>query len=55
MFVESSLFPREVGFSLKNNHASREKEFKLPPGTTKTFFPQGTIMSNPVLHIIHYA
>jgi hypothetical protein len=31
---ESSLFPREVGFSPGNNHAPREKEFKLPHGAT---------------------
>ncbi len=31
---ESSLFPEEVGFSLRNNHVPKEKEFNLHQGTT---------------------
>jgi hypothetical protein len=31
---ESSLFPREVGFPLRNNCVPKEKEFNLLEGTT---------------------
>jgi hypothetical protein len=30
----SSLFLREIDFSSRNNHVPKEKEFKLPQGTT---------------------
>ncbi len=42
--MESSLFFKEVGLSPRDNHVPREKEFKLPQGTTSTFFLLGTIM-----------
>jgi hypothetical protein len=30
---ESSLFPKEIGFSLGKSHVLKEKEFKLPQET----------------------
>jgi hypothetical protein len=49
------IVPREVDFSPGNNHVPREKELKLPRGAVETFFPQGTIMSNLISHLTHYA
>jgi len=38
---ESSLYPREIGFSLKNNHGFKEKEFKLLQRMVYTFSSLG--------------